>query len=237
VEAAHRAGYDPVLYHAFRDFLPPRDTRDGRCQPAGTPGYDAARGSGYMFADLVVYQAGTLPGGEYFRSTGHWNLPWQLEIFQTLTGRVLMLVGGHDSAGRRFLYGQACGPGEVIAVPFGVWHVSYVLEGPAVVFNVTTDLAALAGQHDSMVARQGPAKYRRGAPIAVTACQCGDRYYLAGLPEAREWPVITPPQASWLLPFLAAAGSLADLHLYAPPSLLESLQWAALHSYRPDWPR
>jgi hypothetical protein len=228
VEAAHRGGYDPVLYRAFRDFLPPRNVSDGQCQPAGTPGYENAQGSGYMFADLIVYQAGTLPGGELFRSTGHWNLPWQLEIFQTLAGRVLMLVGGCDSQGRRFLYCQACGPGEVIAVPFGVWHVSYVLDGPAVVFNVTADLAALAGEHNGAAARQGPGKYSRAEPVAVTACRSDTGYRVVRSPAARMWgPLARPPETDWIRPFLAPTGSLADLHLYAPVSLLEGLRRAA----------
>jgi hypothetical protein len=237
LEAAHGAGYDPVLYRAFRDFLPPRNISDGQCRPAGTPGYENARGSGYMFADLIVYQAGTLPGGEFFRSTGHWNLPWQLEIFQTLVGRVLMLVGGRDSQGRRFLYGQVCGPGEVIVVPFGVWHVSYVLDGPAVVFNVTTDLAARVDEHDAAAVRQGPGKYCRAAPIAVTACRCDSRYCIVSSPAARRWgPLVGAPGANWMRPFLAAMDSLADLHLYASPSVLASLQCAALRAYRSDWP-
>jgi hypothetical protein len=237
LEAAHGAGYDPVLYHAFRDFLPPRDISGDHCLPAGTPGYETARGSGYMFADLIVYQAGTLPGGEFFRSTGHWNLPWQLEIFQTLIGRVLMLVGGRDSEGQLFLYGQACGPGEVMAVPFGVWHVSYVLDGPAVVFNVTTDLRTLVGEHRAAAVRQGPAKYCRAAPIAVTARRCDAGYYVVGSPAARRrGPLAGPPGTDWMRPFLAATDSLADLHLYASSSRLAGLQRAALQAYRPDWP-
>lgn len=236
LEAAHGAGYDPVLYRAFRDFLPPRDISDDHCRPPGTPGDEIVGGSGYMFANLVMYQAGMLPGGEFFRSTGHWNLPWQLEIFQTLTGQVLMLVGGRDREGQPFLYGQVCGPGEVMAVPFGVWHVSYVLDGPAVVFNVTTDLTTLAGERGFRQGppRQGPAKYRRAAPIAVTACRCDAGYRVVGSLAASRWgPLAGPPDTSWLRPFLAVTDSLADVHLYASSSRLVGLQRAALHTYRP----
>jgi len=235
LEAAHGEGYDPVLYRAFRDFLPPRYVSDDHCNPAGTPGHEIAESSGYMFADLVVYQAGTLPGGEFFRSTGHWNLPWQLEIFQILIGQVLMLVGGRDRRGQPFLYSQVCGPGEAMAVPFGVWHVSYVLDGPAVVFNVTTDVTTLAGERGfrQSPARQGPAKYRRAAPIAVTACRRNAGYHLVGPQAASRWgPLAGPPDTSWLRPFLAVTDSLADLHLYASSSRLADLQRAALHAYR-----
>jgi hypothetical protein len=239
LEAAQRSGYDPVLYHAFRDFLPPREISGGHCLPAGAPGYDLAEGGGYQFADLIVYQPGTLPGGELFRSTGHWNLPWQLEIFQTLAGRILMLVGGRDGDGQPFLYEQACGPGEVIAVPFGAWHVSYVLEGPAAVFNVFTDLSELAGERDTgrEILGQGPAKYRRAEPIAVTAVRQGAGHALVSSPAAGGCgPLSKPPGADWLRQFLPPGESLADLHLYASPSRLTGLQHEALEAHRPARP-
>jgi hypothetical protein len=233
VEAAHGTGYNPVLYHAFRDFLPPRELSGGQCLPAGSPGYDSARGSGYQFADLIVYQPGSLPGDEPFRSTGHWNLPWQLEIFQTITGRMLMLVAGHDGDGQPFMYELACGPGEVMAVPFGIWHVSYVLDGPAAVFNVTADLSALAGEPGTAAGRQDTAKYRRADAVAATIRRRGSGYgIVASQTPGRERT--DPPCGDWIRPFLAAAGSLAGLHLSAPVSLLASLQQEALRALRAD---
>jgi hypothetical protein len=234
LDAARAAGENPVLYHAYRDFLPPRDLSTGQCLPAGTPGYDGACGTGYLFADLVVYQRGTLAGGEPFRSTGHWNLPWQLEIFQTLTGRVLMLVAGHDGDGRPFRYERVCGPGETMAVPFGIWHVSYGLDGPAAVFNVAADLSALAGQGTSATARQDPAKYRRAEPVAATARRRGSGYEITGSPDACAWPEGPGSRGDdWLDPFLAQAGSLAALHLCAPRPVLADLQRAAIRACGP----
>ena len=62
------------------------------------------------------------------------------------------------SSGRRFANFQVCRPGDTVAVPLGgVWHVSYVLDGPAAVFNISANLNGLVtnSNHDD--------KYRRGA--------------------------------------------------------------------------
>jgi hypothetical protein len=235
VAARHGQGYDPVLYHAFRDFLPPREKGSGRCVAAGTPAHDRAQSRDHLFADLVVYQPGILPGGEPFRSTGHWNLPGQLEIFQTLTGRVLMLVGGHTYDGRPFLYEQVCGPGEVMVVPFDIWHVTYVLDGPAVVFNLTTEVSGSPGRVD---AHPGEEKYHRASPIAITARRDEERHDFVGSPDG--WCTwgrpAGAPRTDWLRSFLAPGDSLADLHLYASPARLAALERMAQHAYRLSWP-
>lgn len=225
-QVAHGAGYDPVMYHAYRDFLPPREKASDRLVLTGS-GEPRPSATGYVFADLVVYLPGTLPGGEPFRSTGHWNLPGQLEIFQTLTGRTLMLVGGHSRDGRPFLYEQVCGPGDVMAVPFGVWHVSYVLDGPAAVFNVTTDIGdGPAGDP----AGAGPGKYERAAPISITARRDGDAHVFTGTPEALgTWAEPSPPPSD---DWLDLGMSLADLHLYGSPQKWADLQQAARIAYR-----
>jgi len=225
----HDGGYDPVLYHAVRDFLPPREKAGKNCVPAGTA---EPSGRAHLFADLVVYQPGKLPGDEPFRSTGHWNLPGQLEIFQTLTGRVLMLVGGHTRDGRPFLYEQVCGPGSVMAVPFGIWHVTYVLDGPAVVFNLTTD----AGDAGQVTARPGEEKYRRAAPIAVTLRRRAGRHEYVGEGLSYWGRPLGAPRTDWLQSLLAPGESLADLHLYASPSRLAALQRLAWEAYARCWP-
>ncbi|MDN3354206.1 hypothetical protein [Actinomadura sp. DC4] len=232
VAARHEAGYDPVLYHAIRDFLPPREKASKRCVPAGTPEHAAAESRDHIFADLVVYQPGTLPGGEPFRSTGHWNLPGQLEIFQTLTGRVAMLVGGYTRDGRPFLYEQVCGPGDLMAVPFGIWHVTYVLDGPAVVFNLTTEV----GDAGSVVAHPGEEKYHRASPIAVTACRDSGRHSYVGEGLDLWGRPLGAPRTDWLQSLLAPGESLADLHLYASPSRLAALQRLAWEAYGRCWP-
>jgi hypothetical protein len=233
-EAVTASQDDPVLYHAIRGFLPPREKATDRCIPAGAPGYAQAHGRDSLFADLLVYRPGTLPGGEPYRSTGHWNLPHQLELFQTVAGRVLMMVGGRTREGRAFLYEQVCGPGEMMAVPFDVWHVTYVLEGPAVVFNLTTEAGGAIGGP----ARPGEEKYHRAEPIAVTARRNGARHDFVGSSSAlREWGLPgAPPGTDWLRSFLRPGESLVDLHLNASPERLAGLQDTALEAYRSCWP-
>ena len=231
--SAARQDDDPVLYDAIRDFLPPREKASNRCATAGTPEHTAAESRTHLFADLIVYRPGTLPGDEPFRSTGHWNLPGQLEIFQTLTGRVLMLVGGRTRDGRPFLYEQVCEPGSVMAVPFGIWHVTYVLDGPAVVFNLTTEV----GDAGHVTAHPGEEKYRRAAPIAVTArrAAAGRHEYVGE--DLRSWgPPLGAPRTDWLQPLLAPGESLADLFLYASPSRLAALERLAAEAYGRCWP-
>jgi hypothetical protein len=228
LEAAAQAGRDPVLYYAYRDVLPPRDLATGERLAAGDPGSERARGAGYLFADLVVYQPGVLPGGEPFRSTGHWNEPEQLEIFQTLTGTVIMLVAGHRAGGAPFLYEQVCGPGEVIAVPRGAWHVSYVLDGPAAVFNVAADLGSggPAGPPRRAGARQEPGKYQRAGAVPVTLVREGAGCRRAGPPGG--WAArAEPPDNTWARSFVDRAGSLADLHLHGSAATLAALADAA----------
>ena len=147
-------GQDPVLYRALRDIFPARtDTR--------TP----------IRADLVVFETGTLPGGEPYRSLGHWNPPGQVEAFEVLSGRIVMLVAGISSSGVLFSYVRTLSAGDQLAVPLGVWHVSYAIEGPAVVFNMYAnphsplDLG-MHGGHDG--------KYQGNAPVSVTLRQSAD---------------------------------------------------------------
>lgn len=82
-------------------------------------------------------------------------------------------VGGRVRDGGPFLYEQVCGPGDVMVVPFGVWHVSYALEGPAVVLNITTYGGGPDGEGDGVVADPGPEKCERARPIPVTARRRG----------------------------------------------------------------
>jgi hypothetical protein len=228
LDAAVGAGRDPVLYYAYRDVLPRRDLATGERLAAGDPASERARGAGYMFADLVVYQPGVLPGGELFRSTGHWNLPAQLEIFQTLTGTVIMLVAGHRADGAPFLCERVCGPGEVIAVPPGAWHVSYVLDGPAAVFNVAADLGSggPTAPPPQAGARLEPGKYQRAEAVPVTLVRDGTICRRAG--RLGGWMTSADdPDTTWARPFVDRAGSLADLHLHGSVATLAALARAA----------
>jgi hypothetical protein len=130
-------GVDPQLYRAYRDVVAPRP------KPGQISG--VAAGADAWFADLVVYSAATVAGGpELGRSLGHWNTPAQLELFQCLTGRVLMLHTNTDERGRRTLDVQVCVAGDHVVIPFGAWHLTAVLDAPAVVFNIYTDATLLA---------------------------------------------------------------------------------------------
>lgn len=170
--AACASGLDPLLYTAFRDVLPPR-------QPSAGGGW---------YADLVRYEPGPLPGPdpELCRSVGHWNAPAQLEIFQPLTGRVLMLTAYRATAGRAMLSWRECGPGDLLAVPFGAWHLTCVLNGPAAVFNLYTDLPALssADRGSRYAACHEEVKYGSGTPVEITARQTPEGFRLTGTPRA-----------------------------------------------------
>ncbi|CAO5174588.1 Glucose-6-phosphate isomerase [Frankia sp. AiPs1] len=200
VETALEAGEDPLLYEAYRDVAPARH--------------------GWR-ADLVVYQPGTLPDGQPHRSIGHWNPPTQLEIFQILSGTTLMLVAGHRPDGSRYVHQVTTRAGDVTVVPFGAWHLTYVLDGPAAVFNIYTDIHL---DPDDAHSRQDDAKYRRAAApglvivrdgetvLPVTAMDSQRDDDLPPLPELPPWPGSWPRRIG-----------LADLHRHASQD-----DWAAL---------
>ncbi len=206
--AARTADTDRPLYTAYRDILPPRRTPDGP-----------------WFADLVVYEPGSLPGGELHRSTGHWNTPAQLEIFQCLTGRILMLtaIEIEGPTGPQVRY-QECGPGELAAVPFGAWHLTLVLDGPAAVFNLYTDIPDLAhGGHSSRVAAKQPHLKYAHPPLALTALAEADGYRLSGADELVAAARPARP-ADWIgttnLPAFFTEASTAELSALTRRALL-----------------
>lgn len=215
-QAAIDEGHDPLLYRAVRDVFPPRAIADYSVR-----------------ADLVVYEPGTLPGGEPHRSIGHWNLLTQLEVFQFLTGRMAFIVVGETAGGRRFVYFQVCRPGDTVAVPLGgVWHVSYVLDGPAAVFNISANLNGLVtnSNHDD--------KYRRGAPVGATLRRREESVQLVSTPDMQQaWgDPVGPPRADWLTGWLPAGQSLAGMHLNASAAKWADLATAILDAYQREWP-
>jgi quercetin dioxygenase-like cupin family protein len=123
---------DRLMYVAARDVLPE---------------FQAARRS--WRSDLVRYFPGVLPGGEPHRSIGHWNHPGQIEAFEVLDGRVGMFIG---SPGGAVFYSEA-GSGDVMVLPPGAWHLTYVLGAGALVFNVYAD------------GDDGPGKYTGSLPV------------------------------------------------------------------------
>lgn len=105
LRAAVAVGNDPLLYEAWRDVLPPR--------PKLRSARENLADSDFWFADLVVYQQGWLVDGQPVRSTGHWNSPLQLEIFQLDTGTVLMLAARRRADGHMQATYQICQAGDV----------------------------------------------------------------------------------------------------------------------------
>jgi oxalate decarboxylase/phosphoglucose isomerase-like protein (cupin superfamily) len=207
---AHGRGYDPILYRAYRDVLPPRDTRTGPDE--AHPASPEPRGTRWR-ADLVVYCDGTLPGEEPFRSTGHWNTPGQVEIFQALTGQTLLITARPADGGKPVIRSQVCGAGDIAVVPPGGWHLTYCISGPAAVFNIYTDLpapvsAARRSRRDAE--HNGELKYCAMPPPKIAArrtasglCFTGDAALAASAQEADPLPgrvrQLLPPETllSW----------------------------------------
>ena len=208
-------GANPQLYSAIRNILPPRVAGSGA-------------GATVWSADLVVYQPGTLPGGEPFRSTGHWNPADQVEIFQVLSGRVLMLssvvADTGDGAG---VYFQECRAGDLALVPFGAWHLTYVLDGPAMVFNIYSEPVS---RREDRPAPAASTKYRSDrAPAGITATRSGAGFAIA-LSESWQRRSGAPVEVScpaWLEARVGSSGMLADLQVSGSDDDLAELLAAA----------
>jgi hypothetical protein len=220
---------DPLMYDAYRDILPRRPIPSG----SGTTRVGWS-------ADLVIYQGGVLQTGEPIRSTGHWNTPNQLEIFQTLTGRNLMIVAGWRADGSRYIYRQISGPGDVVVVPFGAWHLTYVLDGPAAVFNIYADRHGVPQQHSSRAASEDDEfKYRHREPVRVAA-RDGDGGLRVIGPDAAaiRWghPRDLDGIPQWFNEHLGPETALADLYITGSVGRLAQLMDAADRAWRDqDW--
>lgn len=142
------AAEDHVLYRAERDVLP------------GRPGLlDGGDGPRQWRLDRVRYPAADLPTGELNRSTGHWNPVEQWEVFQVDSGEVVLVVRAPGPG--RPIELVRCGPGTVLPLLPGSWHLTYVWRGPAVVTNA----------YSVPVGRERPGeKYFRRGPL-----RCGLR--------------------------------------------------------------
>ncbi|MBV9022659.1 MAG: hypothetical protein JO362_02360 [Streptomycetaceae bacterium] len=235
LRAAVDAGTDPVLYHAWRDILPPR-WKHAEGNDALAERDTTGRETAFWYADLVVYRHGILPDRQPFRSTGHFNAAEQLEVFQTLTGRVAMLIAGTSPNGVPYLSFEICEPGAITVVPPGAWHVTYCLDGPAAVFNIYTDRKPTTPAHHS--SRQGaldPAlKYHRAAGHKATIRVDDD----GGIRlDAEEGPLPTPKftTAAWLDAVVPTGTDLVSLYLH--PSAMDTLLEAAEAALATGWPQ
>ncbi|WP_431895587.1 hypothetical protein [Micromonospora haikouensis] len=205
--ASYCGAHDPLLYTAHRDVLLPRTACDTN-----------------WFADLVEYQPGQLPGGELIRSTGHWNTPTQLEIFQTLTGRVLMLAAWRTNSGEPVLTCQTCDAGEMAVIPFGSWHLTLVLDGPAAVFNFYTDLPAETAPPHQAPAAGDRGKYQRAAAVELTAVRAREGFAITGSADSLAvWGAAQPvSEPAWLRDIVAGTG-LPDFYRNADSATLAAL--------------
>lgn len=227
VRATLNRGIDPQLYLAYRDIVAAR-------QKVGQPS-DVAAGASAWFADLVVYTAANLGGStELGRSLGHWNTPAQVEIFQCLSGRVLMLHTNIDDYGNSTMDYHVCQAGDHVVIPFGAWHLTVVLDAPAAVFNIYTDVADLLTGHTSRQAVDSDLKYRAApapeltiARTALTIAVIGSRR------ELTERPLRRGESPNWAEALLMPSG-LAALYRHAPAAELARLQeHAAYFGQRP----
>lgn len=217
VRAMLDRGIDPQLYLAYRDIAAPRPTTD---QPI-----DVTDDTHTWFADLVVYTAAQLGDSqEVGRSVGHWNTPAQVEIFQCLSGRVLMLHTDVDDDGNSIMNYHVCRAGDHVVIPFGAWHLTVVLDAPAAVFNVYTDVADLLTGHTSREAVDSDLKYRAAPAPELTIVRTASEIAVVGSRgELIERPLRRGESPSWAEALLVPSG-LAALYRHAPVAELARLQ-------------
>jgi hypothetical protein len=222
LRATINRGSDPQLYLAYRDIVAPRLKAD--------PPNNVADGALMWFADLVVYTATNLGGGpELGRSLGHWNTPAQVEIFQCLSGRVLMLHTNIDDDVNSTMDYHVCQAGDHVVIPFGAWHLTVVLDAPAAVFNIYTDVADLLTGHTSREAADSDLKYRVAPAPELTIARTASTIALAGAGrELAERPLRCGESPSWADALLLPSG-LAALFRHAPAVELARLQEHAVY--------
>lgn len=104
-------------------------------------------------ADEIRYQCGALPSGEAVRSLGHWNPVDQVEVFEVLSGRVVIFVAFPDDPAA--VSAATYGPGDACVLPPGVFHLTYSPWESSTVFNIYNETAH---------ATNGDAKYLGATP-------------------------------------------------------------------------
>ncbi len=104
-------------------------------------------------ADEIHYQCGALPSGEAVRSLGHWNPPDQVEVFEVLSGRVVIFVAYPDDPAA--VSAATYGPGDACVLPPGVFHLTYSPWESSTVFNIYNETS-----HPT----SGDSKYLGAAP-------------------------------------------------------------------------
>lgn len=143
-------------------------------------------------ADEIQYQCGALPSGEAVRSLGHWNPDDQVEIFEVLSGRVVIFVV--FPADPTAVSAATYGPGDVCVLPPGVFHLTYSPWESSTVFNIYNETA-----HRTT----GDSKYLGAAPPGRALVLGADGWLVT--------PADPEPDTSQLgFPFPAPQGSVAE---------------------------
>jgi hypothetical protein len=212
---------DVLLYNAYRDLFPPRVVR----HPSG-------EGRTEWRSDLVEYNSGVLPSGEPVRSIGHRNPPDQIEMFQILKGAVILVVAGQGAERERkaFVASIRAQDFEIVILPPGAWHVTYVLRGPALVFNIYNAKTVPSGSPSPAV----ESKYRHSPPIKLSISPKGETFVAL---EA-----LAPHAAAHAEAFLASrrfcdtTGGLVEMIVGAPDEVLVALENDIREAFAAGWP-
>lgn len=228
----YKQGLDPVLYHAYRDIFPPRSKLKDQFETcySALECQDASR---YWYADFIEYQPGVLSNGEPYRSTGHWNTSAQVEVFQTIKGRIWMIIAGLDQNGKKITYYHICNPGDICLVPPGFWHLTYALDAPALVFNIYTDHTHRDADHSGReAALDNRLKYFSRAPLMVGLVhELETLQFIFSNQAAAYWGTSLPLlQCRSLLSLSKFDQSLLNFYLYARQADLFRLEEEA-YSY------
>ena len=152
-----------------------------------------------------------MPTGELKRSIGHWNPVEQQEAFLCVEGAVVMLVADRGSA---ILNVVECGPGDVVVMPPGGWHLTLVVSDAAIVDNCYTHASRAIG---------GFEKYLTGPePIETTMVRAGPGGALSLINYGRKSIVLRE-----IAPTLAS--SAQSLGIRELPGLLDGCEGAPTH--------
>jgi hypothetical protein len=135
-----------------------------------------------------------------------------------------MLTAWRTSSGEPVVTYQVCASGELTVIPFGGWHLTLVLDGPAAVFNFYTDLPPGSAPLTPARAAADRDKYRRAAPVELTAARAADGFTITGSAEGLAiWgtaqQVLEP---AWLRDIVADT-SLPDFYRYTDEATLATL--------------
>lgn len=84
--------------------------------------------------DLTCYTAQDFATGELNRSKGHVNSEREIEVFQTISGQIRMLLQNPKDLSRAW-YVDA-GVGQCVLIPPGWYHSTHILVGPSDVINL-----------------------------------------------------------------------------------------------------